>query len=67
MALFSTAIEFDCFPSPLPEVAAGDVVQAVSGFSLEGVVDWAAATLTLTLKAPASIAVARRIILISNG
>ncbi len=65
MALFSTAIEFDCFPSPLPEVAAGDVVQAVSGFSLEGVVDWAAAT--LTLKAPASIAVARRIILISNG
>jgi hypothetical protein len=32
IALFSTAIEFDVFSSPWPEVAAGDVVQLVSGF-----------------------------------
>ena len=31
-ALFSTAIEFDVFSSPWPEVAAGEVVQLVSGF-----------------------------------
>ena len=35
IALFSTAIEFDVFSSPLPAVAAGDVVQLVSGFSLD--------------------------------
>jgi hypothetical protein len=32
IALFSTAIEFDVFSSPWPEVAAGKVVQLVSGF-----------------------------------
>ena len=32
IALFSTAIEFDVFSSPWPEVAAGEVVQLVSGF-----------------------------------
>src|SRR3954471_4407134 len=31
-ALFSAAIEFAVFSSPRPVVAAGDVVQAVSGF-----------------------------------
>jgi hypothetical protein len=35
IALFSTAIEFDVFSSPLPAVAAGDVVQLVSGLSLD--------------------------------
>jgi len=39
IALFSIAIEFDVFSSPLPEVAEPVVVQLVSGFSLEGVVD----------------------------
>jgi hypothetical protein len=42
-ALFSTAMEFDVFSSALPEVAAGDVVQLVSCFSLDGAVDCAAA------------------------
>jgi hypothetical protein len=42
-ALFSTAIEFDVFSSPRPEVADPVVVQLVSGFSLEGVVDCASA------------------------
>ena len=32
IALFSTAIEFDVFSSSWPEVAAGEVVQLVSGF-----------------------------------
>src|SRR5688572_33131395 len=40
-ALFPTAIEFAVFSSPLPVVAAGDVVQAVSGFSPDAAVDWA--------------------------
>jgi hypothetical protein len=34
-ALFSTAIELAVFSSPLPVVAAGDVVQAVSGLASE--------------------------------
>jgi hypothetical protein len=42
-ALFSTAMEFDVFSLPLPDVAAEDVVQLVSCFSLDGVVDWATA------------------------
>jgi len=42
-ALFSTAIEFGVFSSPLPDVAAGDVVQAVSGLASDVPVDWAAA------------------------
>ena len=65
MALFSTAIEFAVFSSPLPVVAAGDVVQAVSGFSPDAAVDWAAAV--LTLNAAAKIAAAMRIIFVSNG
>jgi hypothetical protein len=43
IALFSIAMEFDVFSSALPAVAAGDVVQLVSGFALDGVVDCAAA------------------------
>jgi hypothetical protein len=45
-ALFSTAIELAVFSSPLPVVAAGDVVQAVSGLASEAPVLWAAAALT---------------------
>jgi len=33
IALFSTAMEFDVFSTPLPEFAAGDVVQLVSVFT----------------------------------
>ena len=58
IALFSIAMEFDVFSSALPEVAAGDVVQLVSGFSLDGVVDCAAAP--PATNNPAKIAVARR-------
>ncbi|HMH73470.1 MAG TPA: hypothetical protein VK554_14335, partial [Bradyrhizobium sp.] len=46
IALFSIAMEFDVFSPALPVVAAGDVVQFVSGFSLDGVVDCAAAAPT---------------------
>ena len=56
-ALFSTAIEFDVFSSPLPEVADPVVVQLVSGFSLEGVVDCACAV--PTIKDPTRIAMRR--------
>jgi len=42
-ALFSAAMEFDVFSLPLPDVAAGEVVQLVSCFSLDGAVDWATA------------------------
>ena len=63
-ALFSTAIELAVFSSPLPVVAAGDVVQAVSGFASDVPVDWAAAA--LTLNSPATIAAATRVIVISN-
>jgi hypothetical protein len=64
-ALFPTAIEFAVFSSPLPVVAAGDVVQAVSGFSPDAAVDWA--TAAATLNTLARIAAAMRIIFISNG
>jgi hypothetical protein len=64
-ALFSIAIEFAVFSSPLPVVAAGDVVQAVSGLSPEAAVDWAAAVLTLTTAA--KIAAATWIIFVSDG
>jgi len=40
-ALFSTAMEFNVLSLPLPDVAAEEVVQLVSCFSLDGVVDWA--------------------------
>jgi hypothetical protein len=63
-ALFSAAIEFAVFSSPLPDVAAGDVVQAVSGFAPDVPVDWAAAA--LTLNSPATIAAATRVMVISN-
>ena len=43
IALFSIAMEFDVFSSPLPVVAAGEVVQFVSGLSFDGVADCAAA------------------------
>jgi hypothetical protein len=58
IALFSIAMEFDVFSSALPVVAAGDVVQLVSGFSLDGVVDCAAAA--PTNNDPANIAAAAR-------
>ena len=64
-ALFPTAIEFAVFSSPLPVVAAGEVVQAVSGFSPDAAVDWAVAVPTLSTLA--IIATATRIIFISNG
>ena len=64
-ALFSTAIELAVFSSPLPVVAVGDVVQAVSGLSLEAAVDWAAAVLTLNIAA--KIAAATWIIFVSEG
>jgi hypothetical protein len=63
-ALFSAAIELAVFSSPLPVVAAGDVVQAVSGFAPDVPVDWAAAA--LTLNSPATIAAATRVMVISN-
>jgi hypothetical protein len=63
-ALFSTAIELAVFPSPLPVVAAGEVVQAVSGLASDVPVDWAAAA--LTLNSPATIAAATRVMVISK-
>jgi hypothetical protein len=65
IALFSTAMEFAVFSSPLPVVAAGDVVHAVSGLSLGAAVDCAAAVLTLNI--PARIVAATRVMLGSNG
>jgi hypothetical protein len=62
-ALFSTAIEFAVLSSPLPVVAAGDVVQAVSGLASDPV-DWAAAA--LTLNSPTTIAAATRVMVISK-
>jgi hypothetical protein len=43
IALFSNAKEFDVFSPALPEIVADDVVQLVSCFSLDGVLDWATA------------------------
>ena len=64
IALFSIAIEFDVFSSPLPVVAAGDVEQLVSCFSLDGLVVWAFAA--ATTNDAAIMAVAKRIIFISR-
>jgi hypothetical protein len=64
-ALFPTSTELAVFSSPLPVVAAGDVVHAVSGLSPDAAVDWAAAG--LTLNAAAKIAAAMRIIFVSNA
>src|SRR5213593_1989483 len=60
---FPTSTEFAVFSSPLPVVAAGDVVQAVSGFAPDVPVGWAAAA--VTLNCPATVAAATRVILIS--
>jgi hypothetical protein len=57
-ALFPTAIEFDVFSSPRPEVADPVVVQLVSGFSFEGVVGCAVAGPMTNV--PTRIAVAAR-------
>jgi hypothetical protein len=62
-ALFSTAIEFEVFSSPRPEVADPVVVQPVSGFSLAGVVDCALAGPMTNV--PTRSATAARIIFIS--
>src|SRR5262245_22003955 len=59
-ALFSMAIEFAVFSSPCPDVAADDVVQAVSGLLSDAVVD--CATAVPALNAPTRIAAATRII-----
>jgi hypothetical protein len=45
-ALLPIVTEFAVFSSPLPDVPAGDVVQAVSCFWPDGAVDWAEAALT---------------------
>ena len=64
IALFSIANELDVFSSPLPEVAADDVVQLVSGFSLGVIVD--CATAVSTTNNPARMTATARIILISR-
>jgi hypothetical protein len=63
-ALFSKAIELAVFSSPLPVVAVGEVVHAVSGFASDVPVDWAAAA--LTLNSPTTIAAATRVMVFSN-
>jgi hypothetical protein len=57
IALFSIATEFDVFSSAIPEVAADDVVQLVSCFSLDGVVDWATAAPATTNPAKITAAI----------
>jgi hypothetical protein len=57
-ALFSTAIEFEVFSSPLPEVAAPVVVQLVSGLPPDGAAVCAAAAPETNM--PAKIAAAAR-------
>src|SRR5215208_101757 len=47
-ALFSTAIEFDVFSVALPSVAADEVVQLVSCFSVDGALGCAVAGATTT-------------------
>jgi hypothetical protein len=60
-ALFSTAMELDVLSPALPDVAAVEVVQLVSCFSLDGAVDWAIAG--PTINNPAKIAVPTRLII----
>ena len=62
-ALFSTAMEFDVLSPALPDVAAVEVVQLVSCFSLDGAVDWA--TAGPTTNDPAKIAAPTRLIILS--
>jgi hypothetical protein len=64
IALFSIVMEFDVFSPALPVVADDEVVQLVSCFSLDGVVDCAAAG--PATNEPARIAIAQRIISISR-
>jgi len=63
-ALFSTAMEFDVLSSALPDVAAVEVVQLVSCFSLDGVVDCASAG--PTTNDPKTIAAPTRLIIFSR-
>ena len=60
-ALFSIAMEFDVLSLSLPDVAAEEVVQLVSCFSLDGVVDWA--TPGPTSNQPAKTAAPMRLII----
>ena len=62
-ALFSTAMEFDVLSPALPDVAAVEVVQLVSCFSLDAAVDWA--TAGPTTNDPAKIAAPTRLIILS--
>jgi hypothetical protein len=63
-ALFSIALESDVLSPAFPEVvAAGEVVQLVSCFSLEGADDWAIAG--PVTNDPARIAVPMRLIILS--
>ena len=64
IALFSIAIAFDVFSSPLPELAARVVVQLVSGLSLNGEVD--CANVVPAANEAATMAAAIRIIVITN-
>ena len=57
-ALLPTVMEFEVFSSPLPEVAADDVVQFVSSFWLEGLV--VCATEALAINEPAITVAAMR-------
>ena len=61
-ALFSTAMEFDVLSPALPDVAAVEVVQLVSCFSLDAAVDWA--TAGPTTNDPAKIAAPTRLIIL---
>src|SRR6202171_5518169 len=62
-ALFSTAMEFDVLSLALPDVAAEEVVQLVSCFSLDGAVDWA--TAGPTANDPTKIAAPTRLIILA--
>jgi hypothetical protein len=56
IALFSIAMEFEVFSLALPVVADGDVVQLVSCFWLDGIVDCAAAGPTTIVAAKTTAA-----------
>ena len=63
-ALFSTAMEFEVFSSPLPEVAAPVVVQLVSGLAVDG--DAVCAAAGPATNEAISITVATRIVFSSD-
>jgi hypothetical protein len=56
-------MEFDVFSLPLPDIAAGEAVQLVSCFSLDGAVDWA--TAGPIASHPAAIVAPMRLIILS--